>query len=209
MTSVQALERIYPDLPMEPASPEVPKGRVMYREFEYKRHGTLSWLINFDVATGKVISPSYGPTRNEADMAAHIQKLIESDLTATKWHIVADNLNTHQSETLVRLIAKMEGIEEDSLGIKEKSGILKSMKTRAAFLHDASHKAVFYYTPKHASWMNQVEIFLSILVRKLLKRGNFSSVNDLRDRILEFFEYYNRTMAKPFKWSYTGIKEAA
>jgi hypothetical protein len=209
MTGVQALERIYPDLPMEEASPETPKGRVLYREFEYKRHGTLSLFINFDVATGKAIFPSYGPTRNEADMAAHIQKLIESDLTATKWHIVADNLNTHQSESLVRLIAKMEGIDEGSLGVKEKSGILKSMKTRAEFLHDSSHKVVFYYTPKHASWMNQVEIFLSILVRKLLKRGNFSSVNDLRDKILEFLEYYNRTMAKPFKWTYTGIKEAA
>jgi transposase len=209
MTGVQALERIYPDLPMESASPETPKGRVVYQEFEYERHGTLSWFINFDVVTGKVSTPSYGPTRNEADMAAHIQKLIESDLTASKWHIVADNLNTHQSETLVRMIAKMEGIQEDSLGIKEKSGILKSMKTRAEFLHDSSHKVVFYYTPKHASWMNQVEIFLSILVRKLLKRGSFSSVDDLRDKILEFFEYYNRTMAKPFKWSYTGIKEAA
>jgi len=181
----------------------------MYREFEYKRHGTLSWFINFDVVTGKAIFPSYGPTRNESDMAAHIQKLIESDPEASKWHIIADNLNTHQSETLVRMIAQMEGIQEDSLGIKEKSGILKSMKTRAAFLHDSRHKVVFYYTPKHASWMNQVEIFLSILVRKLLKRGNFSSVDDLRDKILEFLEYYNRTMAKPFKWSYTGIKEAA
>jgi hypothetical protein len=209
MTGVQALERTHPDLPMQPASPEIPKGRVMYREFEYDRHGTVSWFINFDVATGKVISPSYGPTRNEVDMAAHVQKLIESDPAATKWHFVTDNLNTHQSETLVRIIAQMEGIAEDSLGIKEKSGILKSMKTRAAFLHDSSHKFVFYYTPKHASWMNQVEIFLSILVRKLLKRGNFRSVDDLRDQILKFLEYYNRTMAKPFKWSYTGIKEAA
>lgn len=209
MTGVQALERKHPDLPMQPASSEIPKGRVLYREFEYERHGTLSWFINLDVATGKVIFPSYGQTRNEADMAAHIQKLIESDLTATKWHLVADNLNTHQSETLVRMIAEMEGIPEETLGVKEKSGILKSMKTRAAFLHDPSHKVVFYYTPKHASWMNQVEIFLSILVRKLLKRGNFRSVDDLRDQILRFLEYYNRTMAKPIKWSYTGIKEAA
>jgi len=209
MTGVQALERIHPDLPMQPASPEIPKGRTMYREFEYERHGTLSWFINLDVASGKVIFPSYGPTRNEADMAIHIQKLIESDPAAVKWHVVTDNLNTHQSETLVRMIAKMEGIPENFLGIKEKSGILKSMKTRAAFLHDSSHKVVFYYTPKHASWMNQVEIFLSILVRKLLKRGSFRSTDDLRDQILAFLEYHNRTMAKPIKWSYTGMKEAA
>jgi hypothetical protein len=209
MTGVQALERKEPDRPMQERSPEVPQGRVLYREFEYIRHGTLSFFINLDVSTGNAIYPSYGETRNEADMAAHIQKLIESDSEVTKWHIVCDNLNTHQSETLVRLVAQIEGIREDSLGIKEKSGILKSMKTRAEFLHDPNHKVVFYYTPKHGSWMNQVEIFLSILVRKLLKCGNFSSVDDLQDHVLRFLEYYNRTMAKPIKWSYTGIKEAA
>jgi hypothetical protein len=209
MTGVQAVERKYPDLPMQPASLEVPGGRIMRREFEYIRHGTLSCFINLDVATGRVIFPSCGPTRNERDMAIHVQKLIESDPKAKKWHLIMDNLNTHQSETLVRYIAKLEGIEEAALGVKEKSGILKSMETRAAFLHDLSHKVVFYYTPKHASWMNQVEIFLSILVRKLLKRGNFTSTDDLHDKILAFLEYYNRTMAKPIKWTYTGIKEVA
>ena len=209
MTGVQALERKEPDLPMQEISPEIPQGRVLYREFEYIRHGTLSFFINLDVATGKVICPSCGPTRNEADMAAHVQNLIESDPAAKKWRLVTDNLNTHQSETLVRLVASMEGIPEEALGVKEKSGILQSMKTRAAFLHDESHKVVFYYTPKHASWMNQVEIFLSILVRKLLKRGNFSSIDDLRDQVLAFLAYYNQNMAKPIKWTYTGIKEAA
>jgi len=209
MTGVQALERKHPDLPMQPDSPAAPGGRILRREFEYIRHGTMSWFLNLDVVTGMVVCPSYGPTRNEGDTTTHLQKLIASDTTAKKWRVIMDNLNTHQSESLVRWIAQMEGVTEEELGVKGKRGILASMETRAAFLHDERHFVVFYYTPKHASWMNQVEIFLSILVRKLLKRGNFLSLDDLRDHILTFLEYYNRTMAKPIKWTYTGIKEAA
>lgn len=201
LTGVQALERTHPDLPMQP-------GHVLRREFEYKRHGTLTCFINFDVVTGQVIVPSCGETRTEGDGLVHIQKLIASDKSALKWHLMMDNLNIHQSQALVSWIAEMEGVTEEELGVKGKSGILQSMATRAAFLHHPSHKIVFYYTPKHASWMNQVEIWLSILVRKLLKRGNFCSVEDLREQILAFIAYYNRTMAKPFKWAYTGLKQA-
>ncbi len=198
LTGVQALDRKHPDMPMQP-------GHVLRREFEYIRHGTLSWFINFDVVTGHVIEPSWGPTRTEEDALAHFQRLIASDLEATKWHIILDNLNIHQSEALVRWVAGREGIAPETLGVKGKSGILQSMESRAAFLHDPTHSVVLYYTPKHASWMNQVEIWLSILVRKLLKRGKFSSLDDLRDQILAFIAYYNRTMAKPIKWTYTGL----
>lgn len=197
MTGVQALERLHPDLPMQ-------AGHVLRREFEYLRHGTLSWFFNLDVVTGQVIEPSWGPTRNEADCLAHLQHLIASDPTATKWNILLDNLNTHQSESLVRWIAEMEAISPEGLGSKSKSGILKSMATRAAFLHDPTHKIVFFYTPTHASWMNQIEIWLSILVRKLLKRGNFRSLDDLKKQILAFLTSYNQTMAHPFKWTYQG-----
>jgi transposase len=198
MTGAQALDRLHPDLPMT-------AGHVLRREFEYLRHGTLSWFFNFDVVTGEVIEPSWVPRRNEADCLAHLQRLIASDPTTTKWHILLDNLNTHQSESLVRWIAEQEGTAQETLGRKGKYGILQSMETRAAFLHNPTHKIVFSYTPKHASWMNQIEIWLSILVRKLLKRGNFSSVQNLEDQILAFLSYYNLTMAKPFKWTYHGL----
>jgi transposase len=198
LTGVQALERKHPDLPMQP-------GHVLRREFEYIRHGTLSWFINWDVVTGSVIEPSWGPTRTEEDALAHIQRLMASDPKATKWHVLLDNLNIHQSESLVRWVADREGIPPEMLGVKGKSGILQSMESRARFLHDPTHHVVFYYTPKHASWMNQVEIWLSILVRKLLKRGQFISLDDLRDQILAFIAYYNRTMAKPIKWTYMGL----
>jgi putative transposase len=198
LTGVQAIQRKFPDLPMLP-------GQVLRREFEYIRHGTLSWFINFDVVTGEVLVPSWGPTRTEEDALAHLERLIASDPQAKRWHLMVDNLNTHQSEAWVRWIAQREGIGPQTLGIKGKSGILHTMESRAAFLHDPTHQIVVYYTPKHASWMNQVEIWLSILVRKLLKRGNFLSVDDLRAQILAFIAYYNRTMAKPIKWTYTGL----
>lgn len=196
MTGVQALERAARGLPLAP-------GHVERREFEYIRHGTCCLIINFDVPTGRVVCPSVGPTRTEADFEAHIRGTVESDPTASKWHIVVDNLNTHCSESLVRYVAAVSGITID-LGEKEKHGILRSMASRTAFLSDPSHFVVFHYTPKHASWLNQVEIWLGILVRKLLRRGSFRSVQDLQAKVLAFIDYFNRTMAKPFKWTYQG-----
>jgi transposase len=194
MTGIQALERQYPTIAMGP-------GRVERREFEYQRHGTVTLIANFDVAQGKVVAPSMGPTRTEADFVAHIQQTVASDAEATRWHFVTDNLNTHQSESLVRFVAAHDGIEEE-LGEKGKHGILQSMATRVAFLADATHHLVFHYTPKHASWMNQIELWFSILVRKLIKRASFTSTEDLEAQVLAFIDYFNETMAKPFQWTY-------
>jgi putative transposase len=155
------------------------------------------------VVTGKVVAPHAGPTRTEEDFLAHVQAVVATAPQATRWHFVCDNLNIHQSEALVGWVAECSGIDAD-LGIKGKSGILASMPSRAAFLSEPSHKVVFHYTPKHSSWLNQIEIWLSILVRKLLKRGSFLSVEDLQTRVLAFIAYYNDTMAKPFKWTYQG-----
>jgi hypothetical protein len=195
MTGVQALERLHPCLPMLP-------GHVEREEFEYLRHGTQSLIANLEVATGQITAPTIGPRRTEEDFVAHIQQTIQTDPEAS-WIFITDQLNTHQSETLVFLVAKHCDIQQD-LGIKGKSGHLASMATRATFLSDPSHRIRFVYTPKHSSWLNQIEIWFSILVRRLLARLSCLSVQELRAHILAFIAYYNRTSNGPFHWTYKG-----
>jgi hypothetical protein len=194
-TGIQALERDAPTLPMRP-------GQVERQEQNYIRHGTLCLIANLDVATGKVIESTIGLTRGEKDFAKHIEQTIATDATG-EWIFVADQLNTHLSESLVRLVAKLCGIETD-LGIKGKSGILESKASRKLFLENPAHRIRFQLTPRHASWLNQVEIWFSILSRRALRRASFKSIDELRERLKAFIDYYNRTLAKPFKWIYKG-----
>jgi hypothetical protein len=194
-TGSQARERAAPTLPMKPGWVERPASA-------YIRHGTQCLIAHLHVATGEVVAPSIGATRTEDDCAAHIAQTIATD-PAAAWLFIAEQLNIHQSETFVRVVARACGIEED-WGEKEKRGVWKSMKRRAEFLSDASQGIRLLYTPQHTSGLNHIELWFSILVRRLLQRGNFTSVEALRERIFACIDYFNKTMAKPFKWTYRG-----
>ena len=195
MTGVQALERAAKALPMK-------QGTLERLEYEYVRHGTQCLLAGLDVATGEVFGICQ-QHRKEGDFLEFIKALEAHHSGYKQLRIVADNLNTHQSESLVKYVAARSGFSGD-LGIKGKEGILKSQVSRAKFLSCNEHKIVFYYTPKHASWMNQIEIWFGILLRKLLKRGSFVSTEDLKTRMLGFIQYHNERNAKPYNWKYSG-----
>lgn len=189
-SGMQALERKI--TPMK-------SGQVERRDHEYKRHGTQCLIANLDVATGQIISPTIGDTRTEEDFLRHIKNTVATD-PDKKWIFITDQLNTHKSEGLVRFVAELEDIDHETLGKKRKNGILKDMTSRETFLTDKNHQVSFVYTPKHSSWLNQIECWFSILSRRLLKRLVTRSVDELKTKVIDFIKYHNETAAKPFKW---------
>ena len=195
-TGIQAKARKYT------TKPTLPK-RTEKREFEYIRHGTINLILSFHVAQGAVLFPTLCERRTNDDFLEHIRATIAVDPQA-RFVFIVDRLNTHMSCDLVRFVAQQCGIGEEVLGQDHKRGTLKNMKTRRAFLEEESHRIRFVYTPRHASWLNQVEIWFSILTRRLLKRASFNSQEDLAMRILDFVDYFNEILAKPFQWTYKG-----
>jgi transposase len=194
-TGIQALEPTAPALPMRSGKPEA-------NEYEYNRHGTQALIANFEVATGQIPCPTIGDTRTEDDFVNPIAATVATDPEA-EWIFVLDQLNTHKSAGRVELVAEQCGIDSD-LGVKGKEGVLKNMDSRAEFLQDETHRIRFVYTPKHCSWLNQIEIGFGILYRRVLKRGKFSSIGELKERILAFIDFFNEKLAKPFRWTYIG-----
>jgi transposase len=192
-TSIQALERKNPTKPMRSGQPEL-------QESEYIRHGTRCLLATFVVSTGLV----YGDVtarRTNQDFRRHIRHTVAwlgvQYPQAKKYHWVMDNLNTHWSREVCALFARLNGI-------KYEPKQLKRGRERIAFLTDPSQQHVIHYTPKHGSWLNQVELWFSVLARRVLRRGDFSSKADLTRKILAYIVYHNGYRAHPYEWTYTG-----
>jgi len=199
-TGIQALQRNYPHQGMQ-------KGKDRRIEYEYTRHGTTCLMAALDVGKGNLLNHRLHPTRTEEDFLLFIQHTCDQLPKQDQIVFLADQLNTHQSESLVKWIAKQIGFKED-LGKKESRGILKSMKTRKAFLENPEHRIRFVFTPKHCSWLNPVENWFSKLQRHVITHGNFSSVKELENKIEAYIEYYNRNLIKPLKWKFKGFIKA-
>lgn len=177
-------------------------GKIERREFNYIRHGTKVILANLEVATGKLIASHVLDTRKEADFLAHVAATVAT-ASADKWIFIVDQLNTHYWASLVEWVADLMD-DKQPLGKKGQSGILFNKKTRMAYLSNSAHRVGFVYIPKHCSWLNPVEVWFSGLTKRVLKRGNFFSKEDLKNKLLAYIHYYNENLAKKFSWSITA-----
>ena len=198
-TGIQAIERFCERAPQS-------KGGYKRVEYEYIRHGTTTLIAANNVENGQLINYHLGPTRDEADFAQFISQTVDGLPEMDQIVILADQLNIHLSETLVRWIAQREEYEDD-LGIKGKKGILKSKASRKKFLENPEHRIRFVFTPKHCSWLNPIENSFAKLQRHLIRDGSFSSVNELESKIAAYIDFYNLQFAKPLKWKCKGFND--
>ena len=190
-TGIQALQRLHPTKPGRP-------GQVELQEFEYLRRGTRCLLASLVVPTGQVLG-SVTARRARWDFVRHVRDVVVAFPHIKKFHWVMDNLNTHWTFELCRYLAR-----EEAEAIWAGRPRLRTGAQRRAFLQDPSHKHVVYYTPKHGSWLNQIEIWFGVLARRVLRRGEFHSVEELAQRLVEYITHYNRHQAHPYEWTYAG-----
>jgi transposase len=188
-TGMQVLER---KVPTKPARP----GQRERREHEYIRRGTRVLINSLAVATGQ-IAWTIGATRKSPDFVAHLKRAYQLLPRMPRYDWVMDNLNTHWSLDVCRLVARWCKIPFEPEKLKK--GI-----QRRAFLSDPSHRHVFHFTPKHGSWLNQAELFFGVLQRRFLSRGSFTSIKDFERRLERYLKDYNTRHAHPYRWTYTG-----
>lgn len=188
-TGMQILQRAAPTQRVEPGKPEK-------REFEYQRLGTRTLLASFVVPTGEVVW-DLGQTRTNLDFRAHVWRVAKHFPAMKKFDWVVDNLNTHCSLDLCELMAYLNGVAFQPTA-------LPTQVERRAFLSDPEHRHVFHYVPRHGSWLNQVELWFSVLSRQFLRRGDFASVQDFSVRLTQYLDEYNLDRAHPYRWTYTG-----
>jgi hypothetical protein len=188
-TGRQILPRQDPTQPMAPGKPEK-------REHEDIRHGVRAFIASFVVATGQGVW-HLGQTRTSADVAAHRAHVVHQLPERPRYAWVVENLKTHWSLDVCRLVAQWCGVQCVAKALRR--GV-----QRRAFLSDPPHTHVFHFTPKHGSWLNQVELWFSVLARRFLKRGDFNSAQDFTTRLADYLEVYNTHHAHPYRWTYMG-----
>jgi hypothetical protein len=188
-TGMQILERKAPTKPAQ-------AGRRERREHAYRRHGTRVLINSLAVATGQ-IAWTIGTTRKTPDFVAHLKRAYQCLPRMERYDWVMDNLNTHWSLEVCRVVARW-------CTVPFEPNKLKTGPQRRSFLKDPSHRHVFHFTPKHGSWLNQAELFFGVLHHRFLARGSFSSAKEFERRLERFFQEYNTRHAHPYRWTYTG-----
>jgi transposase len=144
-------------------------------EFEYRRGGVVGLLAAFDVRTGRIFAQCR-PRRTAADLVAFMEAVARR-YPRGPVYVVWDNLDIHR-----------DGPDQRWTAFNARHG----------------HRFHFVFTPKHASWLNQVEIWFSLLQRRVIRFGTFTDCADLRAKLLAYVHTWNRREAHPFHWTFRG-----